>query len=173
MADVALDNPPQGFLYLGQENVTLDERHRCPIPMKYVKRMHELFPDEKDSISVFVSYPRLPQRCLVVYPKQYWMARYRELLAKQNSPETSIEVLKRINLIMGATHMETLDGQNRIKLNPMMTSQVGILPSLKLPDGGNQSSIVVVGTNNCIELWQKSEYVAWAAGVAVGCNTAV
>jgi DNA-binding transcriptional regulator/RsmH inhibitor MraZ len=93
------------------------------------------------------------------------MARCQELLNARNSPGASPEVLKRINLIMGATSMETLDSQNRIKLNPKMTSQVGIRPAVKSAEGRNQSSLIVVGGADCLEIWDECEYDRAAAEV--------
>jgi MraZ protein len=85
-----------------------------------------------------------PEKCLSVYTIAEWKKMADSLASGGLSPSK----LRKINRALFATAFHTsLDGQGRVSLPPKLREYAGL-----------GEDIIVVGTNNMIELWDKA---AW------------
>jgi MraZ protein len=120
-------------MFLGEFEYRLDEKGRMPFPPKFR-------PYFKDGIIVAPS----PEKCLSVYTIAEWKKMADSLASGGLSPSK----LRKINRALFATAFHTsLDGQGRVSLPPKLREYAGL-----------GEDIIVVGTNNMIELWDKA---AW------------
>ncbi len=122
-------------MFLGDFEYKLDEKGRMPMPPRFR-------PYFKDGLIVAPS----PEKCLTVYTIGDWK-KMAEGFAAQNMPPSRRRKLERA--LFGNAFHTALDGQGRISIPGTLRAWAGL-----------GTDIIVVGTNNRIELWDKA---AWQA----------
>jgi transcriptional regulator MraZ len=120
-------------VFLGQFEYRIDEKGRMPMPPRFR-------PYFKDGVIVAPS----PDKCVTVYTIADWKQMVEGLTGLPASKMRKIER----GLIANAFHT-ALDGQGRISLPSKLRTYANLA-----------TDIVVAGTNNRIELWDKA---AWEA----------
>lgn len=123
---------------IGEYDCKVDAKGRFMFPIDLRKQLETLF--EKG----FVINRNLHQKCLVLYPINEW-DRLNKKLSKLNRLIKANDVFVR-KFTGGATNVEA-DNSGRILLPKSLTDYAGISADLK-----------VLGSNNVIELWDKTLY---------------
>ena len=122
-------------MFLGQFEYRIDEKGRMPMPPRFR-------PYLKDGVIVAPS----PEKCLTLYTIADWK-KMEENLSASNLPASK---MRKIERALFATAFHTaMDGQARISLPAKLRTYANLA-----------TDIVVAGTNNRIELWDKA---AWEA----------
>ncbi len=121
------------YMFLGEFEYRLDDKGRMPFPPRFR-------PYFKEGIVVAPS----PEKCLSVYTIAEWKKMAGSLASGGLSPSK----LRKINRALFATAFHTtIDAQGRLSLPPKLREYAGL-----------GEDIIVAGTNNTIELWDKT---AW------------
>lgn len=115
-------------MFFGEYSYKVDEKGRVPLPPKFRREM-------KDGVVL----ARGAEKCITVYPLTEWKRLADSLAAKVVTP-ASLRKLNRV--IFGTAFSASFDGQGRIVLPYPLRSYAEI-----------GDTVVVVGTNNCVELW--------------------
>ncbi len=123
---------------IGEYDCKVDAKGRFMFPMDLRKQMESLF--EKG----FVINRNLHQKCLVLYPIQEWN-KLNNKLSKLNRLIKANDVFVR-KFTGGATSAEA-DASGRILLPKALTQYADIKADIK-----------VLGSNNVIEIWDKTLY---------------
>jgi MraZ protein len=122
-------------MFFGEYQYKVDEKGRVPLPPKFRREMRE-----------GVVLARGIERCISVYPISEWKRLSESLSAKAVSPGN----LRKLNrAIFGGAFSASFDGQGRISLPPSLREYARI-----------GDSVIVVGVNNCVELWNEEEWQA-------------
>jgi MraZ protein len=122
-------------MFFGEYTYKVDEKGRVPLPPKFRRQMKE-----------GVILAQMGEKCISVYPVAEWKRLADSLAAKVVTPAN----LRRLNrAIFGSAFGASLDGQGRI-----------ILPSSLREYAGIGDTAIVVGANNCVELWCEGEWQA-------------
>jgi MraZ protein len=123
-------------MFFGEYPYKVDEKGRVPLPPKFRRQMKE---------GVILA-KGMGEKCIAVYPVAEWKRLSDSLAAKVVTPAN----LRRLNrAIFGSAFGASLDGQGRI-----------ILPSSLREHAGIGDTAIVVGANNCVELWSEGEWQA-------------
>ncbi len=123
---------------IGEYDCKVDAKGRFMFPADLRKQMDALF--EKG----FVINRNLHQKCLVLYPIQEWN-KLNNKLSKLNRLIKANDVFVR-RFTGGATNADA-DSTGRLLLPKSLTEYAGI-----------KSDIKVLGSNNVIEIWDKTLY---------------
>lgn len=123
---------------IGEYDCKVDAKGRFMFPADLRKQMDALF--EKG----FVINRNLHQKCLVLYPIQEWN-KLNNKLSKLNRLIKANDVFVR-RFTGGATNADA-DATGRLLLPKSLTEYAGI-----------KSDIKVLGSNNVIEIWDKTLY---------------
>jgi MraZ protein len=118
-------------MLLGEYEYKVDIKGRLPLPPKFRQEF-------RDGLVL----TRGPEKCVVIYKKDDF-----EKLAKTLAAQAiNRSKLRRLNrFTFGSAFDLELDGQGRIALPSSLKEYAGI-----------GDSVVIVGSNNCIELWDPS-----------------
>jgi len=123
-------------MFFGEYTYKVDEKGRAPLPPKFRRQMKE---------GVILA-KGLGEKCIAAYPVAEWKRLSDSLAAKAVTPAN----LRRLNrAIFGSAFGASLDGQGRI-----------ILPFSLREYAGIGDIAIVVGANNCVELWSEGEWQA-------------
>jgi MraZ protein len=122
-------------MVLGEFEDRIDDKGRMPMPPRFR-------PYFRDGVIVAPS----PEKCLTVYTIADWK-KMSDDFASGNLPPSKRRKLERA--LFGTAFHTALDGQGRISLPAALRGYAGL-----------GTDIVVAGTNNRIELWDKA---AWDA----------
>jgi MraZ protein len=122
-------------MFLGEFEYRIDEKGRMPIPPRFR-------PYFKDGVIVAPS----PDKCLTVYTIPDWKKMAEGLQASSLPPSKK---RKAERALFATAFLTTIDGQGRISLPSPLREYAAL-----------GEDIVVVGTNDRIELWDKA---AWDA----------
>ena len=123
-------------MFFGEYTYKVDEKGRAPLPPKFRRQMKE---------GVILA-KGMGEKCIAAYPVAEWKRLSDSLAAKAVTPAN----LRRLNrAIFGSAFGASLDGQGRI-----------ILPFSLREYAGIGDSAIVVGANNCVELWSEGEWQA-------------
>ena len=122
--------------FLGRFDYSVDSKGRLNIPAKFRKC---LTPEAADT---FIIVPA-PNGCLRAYPQNEWIAEEETLT---RLPQT-LDNIRLIRMIRDAASDSHLDGQGRIMLNRAQLDASGI-----------KESVVLVGSNRFIEIWDTQRY---------------
>jgi len=123
-------------MFFGEYTYKVDEKGRAPLPPKFRRQMKE---------GVILA-KGLGEKCIAAYPVAEWKRLSDSLAAKAVTPAN----LRRLNrAIFGSAFGASLDGQGRI-----------ILPFSLREYAGIGDTAIVVGANNCVELWSEGEWQA-------------
>jgi MraZ protein len=117
-------------MFFGEYPYKVDEKGRVPLPPKFRRQMKE-----------GVILARGTEKCITVYPLAEWKRLADSLAARAVTPAN----LRKLNrAIFGTAFSASFDGQGRIVLPYPLRSYADI-----------GDAVVVVGTNNCVELWNE------------------
>ena len=119
-------------MFFGEYPYKVDEKGRVPLPPKFRQQMKE-----------GVILARGTEKCITVYPLAEWKRLADSLAARAVTPAN----LRKLNrAIFGTAFSSSFDGQGRIVLPHPLRSYADI---------GDGDAVVVVGTNNRVELWKE------------------
>jgi MraZ protein len=122
-------------MFFGEFEYHLDEKGRLPLP----PRFRSFFRDG------LVAAPGIEQ-CVTIYTQAEWK-KLAESIASSNLPASKLRTINRA--LFATAFMLSIDGQGRISLPLALRTYAGI---------GDE--VVVAGSNNYLELWDKN---AWEA----------
>ncbi len=115
-------------MFFGEYNYKVDEKGRAPLPPKFRREMKDI-----------VVLSRGLDKCISAYPLAEWNKVAESLSSKAMGPTSS----RRINRsIFGSAFSVSFDKQGRVILPPTLRDYAEI-----------KEGVVVVGVNNCVELW--------------------
>jgi len=120
-------------MFFGEYPYKVDEKGRLPLPPKFRREM-------KDGMILTKGM----ENCIAVYPITEWKRLSDSLAAKAVTP-TNLRKLNRA--IFGSAFSASFDGQGRITLPYSLRDHAKIT-----------ETAVVVGANNCVELWSEDEW---------------
>ena len=121
-------------MFFGEFEYKIDEKGRVPIPPKFRRELEE----------GVVLTPGI-EKCITAYPLSEW-----EKLATKLTTGASVtrSKLRRLNRAIFATAFSlNIDGQGRIALPSPLRNYAGL---------GDE--VIIVGVNNCLELWNKETW---------------
>ncbi len=117
-------------MFFGEYQYKVDEKGRVPLPPKFRREMKEA-----------VILARGTEKCIIVYPLAEWKRLADTLAAKAVTPAN----LRKLNrTIFGSAFRTSFDRQGRITLFSPLRSYAEI-----------GDTVVVVGANNYVELWNE------------------
>ncbi len=123
-------------MFFGEYPYKVDEKGRVPLPPKFRRQMRE---------GVILA-KGMGEKCIAVYPVAEWKRLSDSLAAKTVTPAN----LRKLNrAIFGSAFSTSFDGQGRITLPFPLREYAGV-----------GDTAIVVGANNCVELWCESEWQA-------------
>ena len=123
-------------MFFGEYPYKVDGKGRVPLPPKFRRQMRE---------GVILA-KGMGEKCIAAYPVAEWKRLSDSLAAKALTPAN----LRRLNrAIFGSAFGASLDGQGRIALPSPLREYAGI-----------GDTAIVVGANNCVELWCEGEWQA-------------
>jgi MraZ protein len=120
-------------MFFGEYQYKVDEKGRLPLPPKFRRDMRGA-----------VILTRGSEKCVAVYPEAEWKRLADSLAAKT---VTSANLRKLNRAIFGAAFSVSFDKQGRITLPSPLRSYAGI-----------GDTVVIVGANQYVELWNEK---AW------------
>ena len=100
-------------LFLGNEQMTVDDKGRVGIPARFMTVLRAICPDEADSVGVMIT----PDRSIKIMPIPYFAAEI-ESWGKFNDRIDEERMM--LNLSTSMAERMALDKQNRFKVNPLM-----------------------------------------------------
>lgn len=106
-------------LFLGNEQMTVDQKGRVGIPSRFVAILRAIDPADADKAGVMIT----PDRSIKIMPANYFRAET-ESWSKLDDRDNQERLI--LNMATSLAELVTLDKQNRIKLNPMMMELAGI-----------------------------------------------
>jgi len=115
-------------MFLGEYEYKVDNKGRLPLPPKF----------RQDLRGELVLTKGL-EKCIVMYPAEEWR-KVADTLSARAVPSSKFRTMNRA--MFGTAFSLSLDGQGRIAL-----------PSLLRTGAEIGDSAIVVGANNCIEIW--------------------
>ena len=115
-------------MFLGEYEYKVDNKGRLPLPPKF----------RQDLRGELVLTKGL-EKCIVMYPAEEWR-KVADTLSARAVPSSKFRTMNRA--MFGTAFSLSLDGQGRIAL-----------PSLLRTVAEIGDSAIVVGANNCIEIW--------------------
>ncbi|MFA5605318.1 MAG: division/cell wall cluster transcriptional repressor MraZ [Dehalococcoidales bacterium] len=121
-------------MFFGEFGYRMDEKGRIPLPPRFRAQL-------KDGL---VLMPGV-DNCITAYTMTEWARIAESLNTKSGVTRSKVRKLNRA-LFSTAFHIN-IDGQGRISLPVQLREHAGI-----------DEEVIVVGANNCLELWNK---VAW------------
>jgi MraZ protein len=123
-------------MFFGEYSYKVDEKGRVPLPPKFRRQLKE---------GVILA-KGMGDKCISAYSVAEWKRLSESLAAKAVTPAN----LRRLNrAIFGSAFGASLDGQGRITLPFSLREHAGI-----------GDTAIVVGANNCVELWSEGEWEA-------------
>jgi len=122
-------------MFFGEYQYKVDEKGRVPLPPKFRREMKEAVILAKGS-----------EKCILAYPLNEWKRLADSLAAKAITPAN----LRKLNrAIFGSAFSASFDGQGRITLPFPLRSHAEI-----------GDTVIVVGANNYVELWNEESWKA-------------
>jgi len=114
--------------FFGEYEYKVDSKGRLPLPPKFRQKL-------RDGLVL----TRGAETCVVIYPIDEWHKLADTLAARTMTPSK----MRRLNrIIFGEAFSLSLDGQGRIPLPPSLRRYAKI-----------SDISIIVGANNCVELW--------------------
>ncbi|MFC1983451.1 division/cell wall cluster transcriptional repressor MraZ [Chloroflexota bacterium] len=122
-------------MFFGEFEYRIDEKGRVPIPPKCRKEL-------KDGVVL----TRGVEQCITVYPLSEW----KKVAATLTTGSVTRSKLRKLNRAIFATAFSiNIDGQGRIAL-PIPLRQYASI----------EDEVVIAGSNNYLELWNKEQWEA-------------
>jgi len=130
-------------MFFGEYTYKVDEKGRVPLPPKFRNQFKAHRQQMREDV---ILAKGMGEKCIAAYPVAEWKRLSDSLAAKAVTPAN----LRRLNrAIFGSAFGASLDGQSRI-----------ILPFSLREYAGIGDTAIVVGANNCVELWSEGEWQA-------------
>ena len=117
-------------MFLGEYEYKVDNKGRLPLPPKFRQELRGELVLTKGL-----------EKCIVVYPVEEWH-KIADTLSARAVPSSKFRTMNRA--MFGTAFSLSLDGQGRIAL-----------PSLLRNSAEIGDTAIVVGANNCIEIWNQ------------------
>lgn len=122
-------------MFFGEFEYRIDEKGRMPIPPKFRRELKE----------GVVLTPGV-EKCITAYALSEW----KKLAATLTTGSVTRSKLRRLNRAIFATAFSlNIDGQGRIALPIPLRQYAGI-----------EDEVIIAGTNNYLELWNKEQWEA-------------
>jgi len=119
-------------MFSGKYPYKVDEKGRLPLPPKFRREMRE---------GVMLAKPLGTEKCVVVYSLSEWKRLADSLSTRPVTPAN----LRKVNrALFGSAFSASLDGQGRIALPWELRDYAEI-----------GDTVIVVGANTCVELWNE------------------
>ena len=124
-------------MFFGEFEYRVDEKGRVPIPAQFRREI-------RDGVVVL---SQGMEGCITAYPLPEWKKLAEALTA---GASVSRSKLRRLNRALFATAFRvTIDGQGRVALPAPLRDFAGI-----------EGDVVIIGANNCLELWNGEQWQA-------------
>lgn len=138
-------------MFRGLNQVSLDEKGRLAIPVRYREALVEAADGE-----LVATVDR--DRCLLLYPKPRWEEIERELV-RLPSLQPGARAVQR--MLLGYASDMQMDGHGRILLPPALREYAEL-----------EHKVVMIGQGNKFELWSETRWSEveqqWTAGIGMG-----
>ena len=122
-------------MFFGEFEYRIDLKGRVPIPPRFRKEL-------KEGIVLTQGI----DKCIAAYPLSEW----KKLAATLTSSPVPRSKLRKLNrALFGIAFKANIDGQGRIALPVSLRHYAEI-----------EYEVVIIGTNNCLELWNKEQWEA-------------
>lgn len=115
-------------MFLGEYEYKVDNKGRLPLPPKF-----------RQELGGELVLTKGLEKCVVIYPVAEWH-KVADTLSAQAVPSSKFRMMNRA--MFGTAFSLSLDGQGRIALPSILRNRAEI-----------GDTAVVVGANNCIEIW--------------------
>ena len=115
-------------MFLGEYEYKVDSKGRLPLPPKF-----------RQELGAELILTKGAEKCIILYPATEWHKLADSLVSRK---VTSSKMRKLNRYMFGSAFNLTLDGQGRIALPSTLRRYAEI-----------EDEAIIVGTNNCIELW--------------------
>ena len=126
-------------MFFGEFEYKVDEKGRVPIPAQFRREIREGV--------IWLSQGM--EGGITAYP----LAEWKKLAAALTSASVTRSKMRKLNRALFATAFRvSIDGQGRVALPSPLRDYAGI-----------EDEVVIVGANNCIELWNREQ---WEAEIA-------
>ena len=124
-------------MFFGEFEYRVDEKGRVPVPAQFRREI-------RDGVVVL---SQGMEGCITAYPLPEWKKLAEALTA---GASVSRSKLRRLNRALFATAFRvTIDGQGRVALPAPLRDFAGI-----------EGDVVIIGANNCLELWNGEQWQA-------------
>jgi len=120
-------------MFLGEYEYKVDNKGRLPLPPKF-----------RQELGGELVLTKGLEKCIVIYPVAEWR-KVADTLSAQALPSSKFRTMNRA--MFGTAFSLSLDGQGRIALPSILRNRAEI-----------GDSAVVVGANNCIEIWNPASW---------------
>lgn len=121
-------------MFFGEYQYRIDQKGRVPLPPKFRREFRE----------ELVLTPGV-EKCITAYPLSEWKKMAGALTSTR--PVTPSKLRRLNRAIFAAAFSLKLDGQGRITLPPSLRQYAEI-----------EDTVIVTGTNNCLELWSEKHW---------------
>lgn len=132
--------------FTGQWDYSVDDKGRLAMPAPLRRALN---PEAGDAFMA----TRGEDRCLVLYPQDYWQGEIVPRLARLNTADRAARRV--VRTIMRWGDPVTLDSQGRVKLSQKLLEFAGI-----------QGKAVVIGMLDRVEVWDPEAFEAYDSGEA-------
>jgi len=122
-------------MFLGEYEYKVDNKGRLPLPPKF-----------RQDLRGELVLTKGPEKCIVMYPAEEWR-KVADNLSSRGVPSSKFRTMNRA--MFGTAFSLSLDGQGRVALPSLLRTRAEI-----------GDSAIVVGANNCIEIWNPN---LWAS----------
>ena len=120
------------FMFLGNYNYTIDEKGRVTIPAKL-----------RSDLGADFILTRGLDGCIALYPRKAWdviISKYKDLPNLQNTRNV-------LRFILSSASACNLDKQGRLSISSSLLQFAGI-----------QKECVIIGVDDCLEIWSKERW---------------
>ena len=122
-------------MFYGEFEYKIDQKGRVPFPPRFRRELKE-----------GVVLTEGVERCITAYPLSEW----KKLATALTSSSVTRSKLRKLNRAIFASAFKTsIDGQGRVALPISLRHYAGI-----------EDEVVIIGANNCLELWNKEQWEA-------------
>ena len=122
-------------MFYGEFEYKVDLKGRVPLPPRFRRELRE-----------GVVLTQGIEGCITAYP----LAEWKKLAATLTSGSITRSKLRKLNRAIFATAFSaTFDGQGRVALPVSLREYAGI-----------EDEVVIIGVNNCLELWNREQWEA-------------
>lgn len=143
-----MENEPKiaSIGFIGGNKYNIDSKSRVCIPPDFINLLDTMYKSEHRSVVTLISL----NRSIAVYPIANYY-KFLEDIQKKSILDNNMRSL--LNMIQGSSSIQTMDGQNRLRLSDELLKHAKI--SCKDSDSENTSTkeVYVKGFNDHFEVW--------------------